>query len=221
VGCLFGQSIGYSLEVNCTVPFDLPEFMFSQFNRVDFGGNLFGQWPVGIRFEIGIKQVDRVAQLFNFVFGKSNDFVLVSQDWEIDGTATEQFSLFETQGIFYTQPAQFHAVEVSPFDESEYRLTWTCLSPQDFNAVRLFQAIANREQEGVPKISSGVYAIDPRAKLIMHMYDNRGLDLIATKIETLQLIFDRFRAWILEYERQKIESRFESGSFQRAGETEA
>lgn len=39
--------------------FDLPEFMFSHFNRMDFGGDLFEQWPVRIRFEIGIKQIDR------------------------------------------------------------------------------------------------------------------------------------------------------------------
>ena len=53
-----------------TVPFDLPEFMFSHFGRVDFGGDLFEQWPVGIRFEIGIEQVDRAAQLFNFAFSE-------------------------------------------------------------------------------------------------------------------------------------------------------
>jgi hypothetical protein len=45
-----------------TVPFDLPEFMFSQFGRVDFGGDLFEQWPVGIRFEIGIA-ISRILAL--------------------------------------------------------------------------------------------------------------------------------------------------------------
>jgi hypothetical protein len=45
-------------------PFNLPEFMLSHFNRVDFGGNLFDQWPVGLRFEIGIKQVSRAAKLY-------------------------------------------------------------------------------------------------------------------------------------------------------------
>jgi hypothetical protein len=50
--------------------FNLPAFMLSYFNRVDLGGNLFNQWPVGIRFEIGIEQVSRAAKLYEFVFAR-------------------------------------------------------------------------------------------------------------------------------------------------------
>lgn len=187
--------------------------MFSHFNRVDLGRDLFEQWPVGIRFEIGVKQVDRASQLFTFVFGKAEDCVLVSQDWVVAGELPEKFSpLFKTPGIFHTQPVQFQAVEVSPFDETEYRLKWTRLSPQHFDANRMFQAVANREQGGVPKISSGVYVIDPRARIIMHMYDDRGLDVIATRIDALRPMFDRYSAWILENRRHKIEFRFKSNA---------
>jgi Domain of unknown function (DUF3885) len=76
----------------------------------------------------------------------------------------------------------------------------------------VFQAVANREQKGVPKISSGVYVIDPRARIVMHMYDDRGLDVIATELEVLRPTFEHFNAWILENCRYKIESRFKSGS---------
>jgi hypothetical protein len=193
------------------VPFDLPEFMFSHFGRVDFGGDLFEQWPVGIRFEIGIRQVDRAAQLFNFAFTRAQACVLVSQDWVVDENSERFTPLFKTRGIFRAEP-QFHTVEVSPFDETKYRLTWVCVPPRDFDAAQMFQAIANREQEGFPKISSGVYVIDPSARIIMHMYDDRGLDVIATELDTLRPMFERFREWILENRRHKIEFRFGSSS---------
>jgi len=195
------------------VPFNLPEFMFSHFNRVDFGGDLFGQWPVGIRFEIGIDQVSRAAKLFDFAFAKAEGCILVSQDW-MEGIEIVRRStpLFETPGIFHSEPSQFESVEVSPFDEGQYRLTWTRLSPIAFDAAQMFQAIANREQEGYPKVASGVYVIDPRSKIIMHMYDDRGLDVIATQLNTLRPLFESFGEWILDYQRLRIEYRFRTNS---------
>jgi hypothetical protein len=80
--------------MTCAVPFDLSEFLFSHFNRVDFGGDLFEQWPVGIRYEIGIKQIDRAAQLFNFAFARSQDCILVSQDWIVDRTLANRYAPF-------------------------------------------------------------------------------------------------------------------------------
>ena len=100
--------------------------------------------------------------------------------------------MFKTPGIFRTEPAQLQSVEVSPFDETPYQLTWSRLSPLDIDAAQMFQGIANREQPGIPKISSGVYVIDPHARVIMHMYDDRGLDVIAAKIDTLRPIFENF-----------------------------
>jgi hypothetical protein len=195
------------------VTFDLPKFMFAQFGGVDFGGDLFEQWPVGIRFEIGIEHVDRAIQLFDIAFSEAQTCVLVSQDWNDDGNPAQRYTpLFKTPGIFRTEPTQFQAVEVSPFEEAGYRLTWTCVSLQGFDAAQMFQAIANREQPGFPKISSGVYVIHPNARIIMHMYDDRGLDVIATELPTLRPMFERFSEWVLENRRHKVESRFRSSS---------
>jgi hypothetical protein len=190
--------------------FDLPAFMLSYFNRVDFGGDLFNQRPVGIRFEIGIEQVSRAAKLYEFVFVKADDCILVSQDWTVgEEIVSRSTPLFATPGIFAkANPPICESVDVSPFDETPYRLTWTRLSPVSFDAPQMFQAIANREQDGIPKVSSGVFVIDPCSKVIMHMYDDRGLDIIAAKLSTLRPLFESFGDWILENQRHRIESRF-------------
>src|SRR6266568_476497 len=108
--------------------FNLPEFMFSRFNRVDFGGDLFAQWPIGIGVEI----------------------------------APRSTPLFKTPGIFPSEPSELQTFDVYPIDETAYRLTWTRISPHEFDAAGIFQAIANREQPGDLKIKSGVYVIDPK-----------------------------------------------------------
>lgn len=185
--------------------------MLSHFNRVDFGGDLFGQWPVGIRFEIGLSQVYRATRLYESVFSNAEACILVSQDWlegiEIVRRATP---LFSTTGIFLVKPARLETIDVSPFDESDYRLTWARLQPQAFDAASMFQAIANREQGGGPAISGRVYVIDPANFVIMHMYDDRGLDPIATSLDILRPIFEAFHEWVLENQRHRVEFRFRS-----------
>ena len=193
--------------------FNLPEFMFSHFSGVDLDGDLFGQWPVGIRFEIGIDHVSRASRLFDFLFAKAEDCILVSQDWtegiEIVKSCTP---LFATPGIFPSELSQFESVEVSPFEGEPYQLTWARSSPLAFNSAQMFQAIANREQPGDPKVASRVYVIDPQSKIIMHMYDDRGLDVIATELRALRPLFETFREWILDNQRDRIELRFKASS---------
>src|ERR1700733_9137768 len=192
--------------------FDLPQFMFSHFPCVDFGGDLFGQWPVGIRFEIGLEQVSRATKLHEFIFSGADDCVLVSQDWSsdsIDICAERITPLFSTPGVFpNAPPSEFQTVEVSPFDQTPYRLTWARLPMDGFNADHMLQAVANRERGGTPSIGSGVYAIDDRAKLILHMYDDRGLDIIAANASTLVPLYERYADWILDNQRRKIDLRF-------------
>jgi hypothetical protein len=203
--------VKYPFEMANRESFDLPAFMLSHFNRVDFGGDLFNQWPVGIRFEIGINQVSRATTLYEFAFGNADDCILVSQDWTTgEEIVSRSTPLFATPGILPRDSTQGESVEVSPFDEGPYRLTWMRLSPLAFNAPRMFQAIANREQDGMPKVSSGVFVIDPRSKIIMHMYDDRGLDIIATELKTLRPLFESFGDWVLDNQRHRISFRFKT-----------
>lgn len=163
-------------------PFDLPQFMFSRFGYVDFGGDLFSQWPVGLRFEIGLEQVGRATALHDFIYNRAGDFVVISQDWLSDAAdigGERCTPLFSTPDVFAgLPPSKLQTVDILPFDETPYRLSWTRLSLSSLKAAQMFQAIASRERGGVPAIGSGVYTIDDRAELIMHMYDDRGLDVI-------------------------------------------
>ena len=86
------------------------------------------------------------------------------------------------------------------------------MSPLAFDAAQMFQAIANREQDGVPKVASGVYVIDSQLKIIMYMYDDRGLDIIATELNTLRPLHENFTDWILNNQRHRVESRFRTNS---------
>ena len=54
-----------------------------------------------------------------------------------------------------------------------------------------------------------VYFINIDKKLIFHMYDDRGLDLIAADKESLKSIYEKYNDWILDNDRKKIQKQFE------------
>ncbi len=72
----------------------------------------------------------------------------------------------------------------------------------------MLQATANSDHGSIPSIAGQVYLIDDRGKLIMHLYDDRGLDVIAANSSTLLPAYKQFGDWILDNQRRKIDLRF-------------
>ena len=50
-----------------------------------------------------------------------------------------------------------------------------------------------------------IYFINATKNLIFHMYDDRGLDIIASEARTLKPIYTKYNEWILEANREKID----------------
>jgi len=54
-----------------------------------------------------------------------------------------------------------------------------------------------------------IYFVNIDKKLIFHMYDDRGLDIISADKETLRPINKKHNDWILDYDREQIDKQFE------------
>lgn len=50
-----------------------------------------------------------------------------------------------------------------------------------------------------------IYYVNTTKNLVFHMYDDRGLDIIASESKTLKPIYSKFNDWILEANREKID----------------
>jgi hypothetical protein len=57
--------------------------------------------------------------------------------------------------------------------------------------------------------SKEIYFVNIDKKLIFHMYDDRGLDLISADKEILRPIYKKHNDWILNYDRKQIDKQFE------------
>lgn len=87
------------------------------------------------------------------------------------------------------------------------RLFWD-LRAFPFKAEKLLREIIHADIGGYRPLVSNVYFVDTRNIVLFHLYDDRGADLIAGDRETLRPIFEQFREWILEYDRERIEKLF-------------
>jgi hypothetical protein len=85
---------------------------------------------------------------------------------------------------------------------------------KQINYFNILTAIANTDfPPRQPRLhilgSEEIYFINTSKNLIFHMYDDRGLDIIASNVETLKPIYSKYRDWILEVNRGQIDNMFQ------------
>ena len=77
----------------------------------------------------------------------------------------------------------------------------------------VLRAIMNMDfPSRTPRIQDRVYFVNRSRNIILHMYDDRGMDLIAPSVEGLKAIYQQHKDWVLDYDRSSIEERFEAGT---------
>lgn len=121
-----------------------------------------------------------------------------------------EFSKKEPVGL--GRPAGKTIVTVDRKTEKEiYSLQWAEIKPLSVKCDRLFEAVANQDfWPRRPRISDDLYFIDPEKHVNLHMYDDRGMDVIAAEREALRRIYSTLNDWILDYDRKEIDDTFQS-----------
>jgi hypothetical protein len=180
--------------------FDLIGYLDRDFSGFGFGGDVLGQWTLGLRFNIGLEHVDRAVEIYKRAFGSNDSLVLISEDWPWDSDSSRWYSLFSLPRLIQSSsPPRLTSWQPDkPIDDELYTVTWAVLPRSELVIERLFQAIANQDHGRTPSVRGRVYILDPSAGLLLHMYDDRGLDVIATSTLPLLPLHERFSQWINE-----------------------
>lgn len=192
--------------------FNLNEYLGKQFPGLELGGGLFYRWPIGIRFELGIAHIpQRPMTLYEACFQPLDSSVVISQDYNGSNLSSRRRPLYSLEQSFNLRlPFDSQKVEGKDEEEQEYRyyLQWVQQPARSFQYDQILQQVANADHTIDPAISSRVFFLNPVKALILHMYDDRGMDIIATRIETLSGLYSTFGEWILEYDRKRIDQTF-------------
>jgi hypothetical protein len=190
-------------------PFALVAYLSEKFPLLTLGGGLLYRWPIGIRFELGPEFFrERAPRLYEAVFSPEDTCVIVAQDWPHDlppAARQRYYRAFSLPGAFDSDRLlRLQSVEVNGEDEDQnFSLQWGQLPARGFCYTAVMEGIANSDHARTPSVSSRVYFLNPATGVIMHMYDDRGLDIIAARRETFVPLYRSFHEWVLEYDREK------------------
>jgi len=190
----------------------------------------FRNCPSRLRFELGgeelpcveapvprfVQALLRARTIFNSVFaGSTSLFAIVCfhKDTALDFFAPVENGFVALSRIGFT--AEFLTewnARLEPRDEEQ--------DPQDF-LWRAFDVAANDascdallwssisyEMSIEPKVPAIVYFIDFENEILLHVYDDRGMDVSALSQSTLQQCYTEFDPWLLDYDRPRMATAF-------------
>lgn len=164
--------------------------------------------------------INRSTTLFKSAFASSDKLLLVLIDYKhkrrkirTSNFVFKQIKELEKREIEFTKEHQLY----EPNDKLDIRnVALLKCSVDKINYKEILAAIANTDfPQRQPRLDNQgffcckkIYFINLDKGLIFHMYDDRGLDIIATDKETIRTIYLEYNNWILDSDRKQIDNVF-------------
>lgn len=206
-------------------------FLNDNFKGLRLRKPLFYSWDFGLRFDLQVGETDtdeyfqevtrRASTIFQTAFDNSDKVFLVFMDYKYKRKKI-RFSNFTFKQIDNLQKTQiiyskeFRLYE--PDDKFDIRnIAIIKLTADRINYKSILAAIGHTDfPPRQPRLDQNgfltakeIYFVNIDKKLIFHMYDDRGLDIISADKETLRPIYKKHNDWILDYDREQIDQQFE------------
>lgn len=92
----------------------------------------------------------------------------------------------------------------------EYRHWYSCKLTEEASEIDKLIWNCVAEDMGIQPYAewTDIYFVDFDAKLIVHIYDDRGMDVVAMSKNTIQPLYKMFDKWLLDYDRSAMDKKF-------------
>lgn len=200
-------------------------YLDQHFPKLKVEKPLFYNWPIGLRFEIGPDEIElceeyfetaykRAVSLFEFVFGHDDEIEIVYQQYS-DGRKKIRKGNFIYKQISLSHKGQLHCSDIRDIYELGYkcecwkRLNFLNLKIEDIDYKNILLSLVNTDF-GIrkPSMRGECYFINRTKNVILNLYDDRGMDVIGAKKESLVSLNKSKNDWLLDYDREKMDSVF-------------
>lgn len=185
---------------------------------------VFYNAPIGIRFEIGGAEkiylirgkinpayIEQAVNRASKIYQHLPAFDLLRIDIYPDERSFQQrpLDLNDFTNIGLPLPKEKMREKIIMDDEEYERecLYWE-LSSQKIDIDKLLTEIIRADIGGFNELASTVYFINAKEKILYHLYDDRGLDVVAKTAKSLRTLYDEYNSWILDYDRDEIDDIF-------------
>ncbi|MTH54934.1 DUF3885 domain-containing protein [Bacillus mangrovi] len=208
-------------------------FLNTHFPHLILRPALFYSWKYGIRFEISMPGLDtehpqnqqqiaeRSTRIFDDVFLPHDEVLLVT---DIHCAKNDAFLKKRPLNVYqkYIRDKEKrkklqHLTLPEVFNEEDmvtHRFFLPC-QKGDIRYKALLRVISFEDTNHPAKIGKGfpqagvdLYFVNLTRKIIYHLYDDRGCDVIASRKEELRSLYEKRQNWILDDDREQIEKLF-------------
>jgi len=197
---------------------------------------LFYSCDIGIRFEIGPESISlwkdsdrkninseyfeealaRALSIFNTVFDE-NDNLSIAYQIHSDGRRKirkgnylfKQIDDLKSKKIEISDHRDIYMDTIDFKRECWRRVTISNLTASDVKVGNILEAMINTDF-GIrkPSLPGECFFINHDKGIILNLYDDRGMDVIASNKKALDTIYKKHNSWILDYDREKIDAVF-------------
>lgn len=179
----------------------------------DFNGELFDRYPFENE-EYFNQAFIRAVSIFEAVFSSNDAVTLLYQKYSDGRQKIRKGNLiFRQVKDAKNKTAEHSAVkDVAYFGNKSAcwrQVCWANLTIEDINYKNIFLSIINMDFGGRKPIIYGDWFFMNLTKgIILHLYDDRGMDVVGSSVEVLSDLYKSHNSWILDYDRARIDSVF-------------
>lgn len=195
---------------------ELPHGLFYSYDqalRFELGGNEFGTDRPMRRFAQAHERTKAVSQT---LFGNSSEVFVLLSSYEMEKPEKKRLKPLKLCGIkrkkikHLCRNPQQDDDHIAEFGSDIFR-HWdvTKLEDRRFISEILWLGIAS-EMAMEPSFhgSLSAYLVDISKGLILHVYDDRGMDVIAAEGAALKELFTKYQLWLLESDLPEMAAAF-------------
>jgi hypothetical protein len=188
----------------------------------------FRSSPYRLRFELGGETFDNIAQpvprfiqafhraqtIANALFSRSTSLtaiLAVLPKGEVAAQGKKPFKALKALGFRGPAPWCEWSAPLDPNDDDEMLLDWCAINLTDpaMRDALLWTSIA-LEMPIRPKAAVLSFLTDFDAGVMLHVYDDRGMDVCAIARPAIERLYRQFDCWLLDYDRPRMAAAFES-----------
>jgi hypothetical protein len=202
------------------------DFLNAHFDGLRLRAPLFFNVRPGLRFNLQHGETDtesyfeevvsRAMRLFEATFDENDKTILYLTDykWKKRKIRFSNYCFRQINGLVDRDVA--YSIIKGLYDPNDMRNVAQFEATRDrINYRNIFTAIANKDFSRLPGLdqygflgSKEVFLINIDKKIIFHMYDDRGLDIVAAEINSLRPVYNKYNHWILERNKDEIDAKF-------------
>jgi hypothetical protein len=210
-------------------PQEYRQFMTAHFSGLALQKPVFYQGSYGLRVDLQVGKtntdeyfrhvIGRATALFEAAFAPDDRVLLLVRDYkyrrrkirfgnfvhrQIRGLVKGELTYTKTSGFYDPSRVWNQEFIRLPVHRLAHQQILTAIAHADFppRAPRF----SGRGLWQAPEL----YFLNLDRALIFHMYDDRGLDLIAGDRHTLRPLYEQFNTWLLDYDRPRMDLMFKS-----------